>query len=165
MTRKSLTLAILLFLAFGSQLWAASAPKKGDDEGKAAYKHYNKGVALLEKGEYAAAQMAFEKAIWAKEDFAEAHNNLGYVLRRQGGEHYNAALEHYDRALELDPKLAEAYMYRGVLHALSGDEDSARKDLEALNALNRELGDQLLQVLASGEEPEGHTGAAARWKD
>ena len=164
MTRKSLTLATLLFLAFGSQLWAAAAPKK-DDDGKAAHNHYNKGVDLLESGDYAAAQKAFEKAIKAKEDFAEAHNNLGYVLRRQGEENYKAALEHYNHALDLDPKLAEAYMYRGVLHALSGDEDSARKDLEKLNELNRELGDHLLQVLASGEEPEGHAGASARWKD
>jgi len=162
MAKKYLTLPIVLSLALGAQLWANVAPKS--DEGDAAADHYNRGVDLLHKDNFKAAQKQFEKALGIKEDSAEAHNNLGYALRRQGEEHYEEALGHYDRALELDPKLAVAYMYRGVLHALSGDEEGARKDLAVLNELDRELGDQLLKVIASGEEPDGHGGVAARWE-
>lgn len=164
MAPKHLTLSTILCLALVAPLLADVSAKKETDESDDAFSHYNSGVDHLYKGDFEAAQKEFEKALEMKEDFAEAHNNLGYSLRRQGEEHYDAALEHYNRALELDPELAEAYMYRGVLHALSGDEDAARKDLEALNGLDRELGDKLLQVLASGEEPEGHTGVTARWQ-
>lgn len=163
MAKKHLTLAIILCFALGGPLGANLAPKKTDD-GDAAFGEYNRGIDLLIDGKLEKAQKQFEKALEIKEDFAEAHNNLGYVLRRQGEENYEKALEHYNRALELDPKLVEAYLYRGVLHALSGDEESAKKDLESLNELDRELGDQLLRVLASGEEPEGHSGIAPRWQ-
>lgn len=163
MAKKRVTLSILLILAFGGQV-GANLTKKKTDDGSAAFTEYNRGVDLLVDGHFRAAQKHFEKAIEIKEDFAEAHNNLGYALRRQGAEYYKEALKHYDRAIELDPELAQAYEYRGVLYALSGDEESARKDLEILNGLDRELGDQLLQVIASGEEPEGHGGVAARWE-
>jgi tetratricopeptide (TPR) repeat protein len=162
MTRKALTLLTLLCFALGSQLWASVAKKKDDDS--PAHAHYNRSVDLLKEGDLQGAQKELEEALALDEDFAEAHNNLGYALRRQGKEHYEAALGHYNRALELNAELAEAYMYRGVLHALSGDTDKAREDLEALNKLNRELGDELLQVIASGEEPDGDAGVAPRWE-
>ncbi len=164
--RQKLTIVLtLLIFTLGAQAWAAESEKKEDDGGDAAVAHYNKGIDLLHEGDWAAAAKAFKKALKLDDEFAEAHNNLGYALRRQGEENYEAALKHYNRALELDSNLAEAYMYRGVLHVLSGDEEKARRDLEKLNELDRELGDQLLQVIASGEEPSGQAGVAAKWDE
>ncbi len=124
---------------------------------------FNEGVAAMKKGDYAGAAGSFEKALGLKDDFAEAHNNLAYCLRKQGADHFDTALEHYNKAIELDPKLAQAYHYRGVLHALAGDEAAAKADHEALLELDRELADQLMKVIASGEEPEGHGGAVTAW--
>jgi len=72
-------------------------------------------------------------------------------------------VRHYDRAIELNPKLAEAYMYRGVLHMLMGNEDKALEDHRTLTRLNRKLADALQAAIASGEEPDGLEGLAKSW--
>jgi len=160
-TRKALlTVLIALWIVPIAQA-AGSKPK--DEPKDTAETVFNAGVKALEEGEYAAAADQFKKAVELKADFAEAHNNLGYCLRKQGGEHYDAALKHYNKALELNPKLAQAHHYRGVLHTLAGDEKAAKADHDALLELDRELADALMQVIASGEEPEGHGGAVTSW--
>jgi len=116
---------------------------------------YNQGVALLKKGNFAAAQVRFQAALELREEFPEAHNNLAYSLRKQGKEHYAAALSHYNRALELEPRLPEALMYRGALYVLMGDQAAAQKDLEALRGLNDKLADELAWVIENGGEKEG----------
>jgi Tfp pilus assembly protein PilF len=50
---------------------------------------YNHGVALMHEKKYAEALADFEKAVQAKPDFAEAHNNLAYCLRHQGPAKYS----------------------------------------------------------------------------
>jgi tetratricopeptide (TPR) repeat protein len=84
-------------------------------------------------------------------------------LRQQGKDNWDPALEHYDRAIELKPELAEAYMYRGVLYSLMGDEKSALADHATLVKLNRKLAKALQAAIASGEEPEGLEGLAQKW--
>ena len=46
----------------------------------------------------------------------------------QSAANRDRALKHDDRALQLKPTLAQAYMYRGVLFAQMGDLDRARAD-------------------------------------
>src|SRR6201984_1567506 len=77
---------------------------------------YNQGVELMLAKRFPEAQAKFEQAVKENPRFAEAHNNLGYTLRKQGAANYQKSLEHYNTAIELKPKLAEAYMYRGVLY-------------------------------------------------
>lgn len=163
MSKKTLAVCLLLLVATAAHLAAMGSKKKDDPSGHA--KLYNQGVELMEKGKLADAQKKFEAALAEKEDFAEAHNNLGYTLRRQGKEKWAAALEHYNRAIELDPKLAQAYMYRGVLFVLMEDEDKAKADHNTLAKLDAGLAEQLMQVLAIGREPVGHAGLAPRWKE
>ncbi|MEM1176731.1 MAG: tetratricopeptide repeat protein [Acidobacteriota bacterium] len=161
---RRLTLTALFIAALGllaGPAFGAGSPKKEEPK-NTAESLYNTGIDHLKKGDFAGAASKFSEALDMKEDFAAAHNNLGYSLRKQGAEHYDAALKHYNRALELDPKMAQAYHYRGVLHALAGDEAAAKADHAALAKLDREMADELMQVLASGEEPSGHAGAA--WK-
>jgi tetratricopeptide (TPR) repeat protein len=124
---------------------------------------YNEGTDLMLRGQYGPAAAKFQEALKLKEDFAEAHNNLGFSLRKQGAKNFEAALKHYGRALELNPKLAQAYHYRGVLHVLASDEAAAKADHAKLVALDQRLADELLKVIASKEEPEGYLGTSKTW--
>ena len=88
---------------------------------------------------FAAAQIKFEQAIRDNPNFAEAHNNLGFTLRQQGPQNYSIALEHYSKAIQLKPSMAETYEYRGVLFAKMGRKADAKKDLATLKKLTQSL--------------------------
>ena len=81
---------------------------------------YNDGVKLMVEKWYAAAQQTFEEALAADERLAEAHNNLAFSLRMQSAANREEALKHYNRALELKPQVAQAYIYRGTLFTQMG---------------------------------------------
>jgi len=118
---------------------------------------YNQGVALMHEKKYTEALVDFEKAVQAKPDFAEAHNNLAYCLRHQGSAKYNEALGHYDKAIKLNPTLAEAYEYRGVLFVKMNRRNDAEKDLAKLNQLDPKLAAKLEYAIKNnGQEKEGY---------
>lgn len=119
---------------------------------------YNEGVAAMQRGEYAAAAAKFEASLELDGNSAAAHNNLAFSLRKQGKANFAAALEHYNKAIQLDPKLAQAYHYRGVLYVLEGNEAAAKADHAKLLELDRELADELMKTIASKEEPVGYKG-------
>ena len=135
-------------------------PKGGPRE--RAVTAYNAGVKLLLDKQYAAAQRKFEEALAADEQLAEAHNNLAFSLRMQSAANRDRALKHYDRALQLKPELAQAYMYRGVLFTQMGDLDRARADHAELLKLDRALATKLERVIAGGGRDEGD-GVAAQY--
>jgi tetratricopeptide (TPR) repeat protein len=118
---------------------------------------YNQGVALMHEKKYAAALTDFEKAVRAKPDFAEAHNNLAYCLRHQGPAKYSEALSHYNKAIQLKPNLAEAYEYRGVLFVKMNRKSDAQKDLVKLNQLDPKLAAKLeFAIKNNGQEKDGY---------
>ncbi|MCG6945561.1 MAG: tetratricopeptide repeat protein [Deltaproteobacteria bacterium] len=161
MIRITTTVVALAFsgtvaLAAGSSPMPAKDTRPGVAE-------YNSGVKLMKKGNYEKAQREFEAALAKNPNMAEAHNNLGYSLRKQGPQNYEEALRQYDRAIELNDKLAEAYMYRGVLYMLMGNESKALEDHRVLTGLNRKLADELQAAIASREEPQGLDGLAKSW--
>lgn len=118
---------------------------------------YNQGVALMHEKRYAAAIADFEAAVKAKPDFAEAHNNLAYCLRTEGPAKYNEALDHYNKAIQLNPNLAQAYEYRGVLFVKMNRMGDAQKDLAKLKQLNPKLASQLEYAINNkGQEKEGY---------
>ena len=151
----------LLFL--GAESFAAGSSSKPAQDSRPGISQYNSGVKLMKKGKFKKAENKFEAALKKAPDLAEAHNNLAYSLRKQGSENNERALSHYNRAIELKPDLAEAYMYRGVLHALMGNEAKALADHRKLNELDRGLADALKAAIASGEEPDGLEGLARKW--
>lgn len=116
--------------------------------------YYNTGVELMLDKEFSEAEKQFRKAIDRNERFAEAHNNLAYTLRKQGPDHYAGALVHYNRAIELKPKLAEPYMYRGVLHTQMGNRSLALDDHSSLVGMNSPLAAELQYVVENGREKE-----------
>jgi Flp pilus assembly protein TadD len=135
-------------------------PKGGPRE--RAVTAYNAGVKLLLDKKYGDAEKKFVEALTADEQLAEAHNNLAFSLRMQSAANRDRALMHYDRALQLKPQLAQAYMYRGVLFTQMGDLDRARADHAQLLKLDRALATKLERVIAGGGRDEGD-GVAAQY--
>ena len=155
-----MALSIALVLSVAPAMAAGSKTVKEEKPGA---EDYNAGVKLMKKGKYADAQERFEAALAENDKLAEAHNNLAFSLRKQGEQNWDEALEHYNIAIELKPELAEAYMYRGVLYSLMGEEEKALADHAALLKLDRKLADALQAAIASGEEPDGLEGLAKSW--
>jgi len=125
---------------------------------------YNDGVRLMLDKRYPAAQEKFEEALRLYETLPEAHNNLAFSLRMQGAHNFDRALKHYDRALELKPDFAQAYMYRGVLFTQKGDLTRARADLVKLLALDKELGAKLEKTIAGAGDRDERDGLAAQYE-
>ncbi|MGH7335249.1 MAG: tetratricopeptide repeat protein [Candidatus Rokuibacteriota bacterium] len=124
---------------------------------------YNDGVKLMVEKRYAAAQRKFEEALAADERLAEAHNNLAFSLRMQGPANAQRALKHYDRALQLKPDLARAYMYRGVLYTQLGNVDGARADHGRLLTLDPALAAKLEAVIAGRASDDGTEGLTGQY--
>lgn len=158
--------AAVAWVVLGTPAFAAGTTAKPEtDDSPEEVRLYNQGTEHLKKGNWDQAALKLRRALEVKEDFAEAHNNMGYALRKMGGEFYEEALKHYDRALELEPDLAEAHHYRGVLHVLMGHGDAAAEDQAALQELNPKLADQLQAVIDGGSEAAaaGDGGIAGTW--
>lgn len=158
-------LLFILLAIPGLVFGAGSAPEPVTERpAKPGVEEYNEGCALLLKKQWAAAQAKFEASLAANEKDAEAHNNLAYVLRKQGEQNYPESMRHYNRAIELKPKMPEAYMYRGALHLFMGHKDLAMADLETLKKLRSKLAKELEEVLETGkeEEPERFYGVSKR---
>jgi tetratricopeptide (TPR) repeat protein len=123
---------------------------------------YNAGVKLMVDKRYADAQQKFEESLAADEGLAEAHNNLAFSLRMQGAINRERALRHYDRALQLKPDLARAYMYRGVLFTQMGDLVRARADHARLQSLDPRLAARLERIIA-GDGRDDHDGLTPQY--
>jgi tetratricopeptide (TPR) repeat protein len=117
-------------------------------------KAYNEGVRLMLDKEFAEAENRFRAALTRKEAFAEAHNNLAYVLRKQGAAYFDEALRHYNRAIQLNPDLPEPYMYRGVLYVQMDRRDLAENDYRKLAGMDSGLSEELRYVIDNGRERE-----------
>ena len=159
---RAAALAAIALVACASAARAVESDPLPVPEGGArqrAVTAYNEGVKLMVDRHYAAAQQKFEEALAADEGLAEAHNNLAFSLRMQGAFNRERALRHYDRALELKPDLARAYMYRGVLFTQMGDLARARADHAQLRALDPQLAARLERIMAGDgrDESDGLT--------
>ena len=128
-----------------------------------AVRSYNSGVELLLARNFAQAQARFEAALKIDESIAEAHNNLAFSLRMQGAHNFERSLRHYNRAIELKPKLAQAYMYRGVLFTQTGDLIRARADHAHLLTLDLELAAKLEKAIL-GVERDERSGIAGQYE-
>ena len=129
-----------------------------------AIRAYNDGVTLMLEKRYVAAQARFEDALGRFEGLAEAHNNLAFSLRMQGAHNFDRALAHYNRALELKPDLAQAYMYRGVLFTQMGDLKRASADHAKLLRLDRALAAKLEASILGRVANDGREGLAAQYE-
>lgn len=129
----------------------------------AAVRLYNDGVSLLLTKDFQQAQQKFQAALALDEGLAVAHNNLAYVLRMQGPHNFDLSLTHYNRAIALEPDLAQAYMYRGVLFMQRGDKARAQQDLERLRRLDAKLAADLARIIEGADEGQGRGGIAGQY--
>lgn len=159
-----------LFIAMFATLTVAplsyaggSKPKK---ETNKAVTLYNDAWEALQDLEFKDAEALLRRSLKENSKFAEAHNNLAYALRKQGEDNFEEALKHYNRAIELEPKLAEPYMYRGVLYIQMDKRDLALADHATLLKLDSKLAAELEWVVANGKEkePEQFFGVAEKAK-
>lgn len=81
------------------------------------------GIYHVDRGDPAPAEQAYRRALAADPEYAEAHAELGQLLRDQG--RYAEALRHLRRANELCPRSAATSYLVGTAYAASGDPDSA----------------------------------------
>ena len=100
-------LSLLLSVTIISVTFGAGSQSIQPEVGKD-LKYYNKGVERLMEKKFASAEKLFRKALEADPDFAEAHNNLAYVLRKQGSDNFDEALIHYNQAVSLKSRSARA---------------------------------------------------------
>ena len=150
---KTFMIALALTLMSVSFATAAGSPSIKSTTSED-IKIYNNGVELMMDKKFNKAERRFRKAIALNENFAEAHNNLAYTLRKQGPDYYDEALKHYNRSIELNPGLDEPYMYRGVLYIQMGDKRMAVEDHKTLVNRNSPLASELQFVVENGREKE-----------
>jgi tetratricopeptide (TPR) repeat protein len=157
-------------IGFVSVMVLAALPAVGAGSAKQAVRQdsdpsitiYNQGIDLMLAKRFSEAQAKFEQAVKKNPRFAEAHNNLGYTLRKQGVANYQKSLEHYNAAVALKPKLAEAYMYRGVLYTEMGRKSDAQGDLSTLQKLNPQLAKELAEIIKTGKEEDRFYGLSSK---
>jgi tetratricopeptide (TPR) repeat protein len=155
--KRYFSICTIYILATGAAFGAGSAPGGGalkKEQGSQPVQVYNQGIQLMHAKKFAQAQVKFQQALSENPNFAEAHNNLGYSLRKQGPQNYSKALEHYNKAIQLKPNLAEAYEYRGVLFLKMGRKADAEKDLARLKTLQPKLATELEHAIQTGDEED-----------
>ena len=109
-----------------------------------------KKLAKLQKKiakEYGRAIDDYEKATGYYQRFYQAHNSLGYALRKVG--RYEESLAAYDVALDINPVFDEAIEYRGEAYLGLNRVDEAKEAYMELFQHNRDFADQLMAAMIS----------------
>lgn len=98
-----------------------------------AYEAYNKGVKALQEKKPDEAEALARDALKQQPNEAKFHGLLGNIamFRKQP----DAALPHYNKAIELNPRYFEFRVHRGLLLMNRNDLNKARADLETANEL------------------------------
>ncbi|HRK33496.1 MAG TPA: tetratricopeptide repeat protein [Candidatus Hydrogenedentes bacterium] len=104
-----------------------------------------KGTDLYEKGEFAAALNAWTEATRLDPANAKAHNNRAAALYELGK--HQEAIEACTAALSAQPGYAIAHMTRGEIYAAMGNRDAVMREFTALNAIDEELAQQLIEMM------------------
>lgn len=156
--------ALALAVGMASGIESDPLPVPPSGARASATRLYNEGVTLLVARRFSEAQGKFEAALAHDEQIAEAHNNLAFALRMQGRHNFAASLEHYNRAIDLKPDLAQAYMYRGVLFVQQGDKARARQDLDRLRQLDPKLAADLERAVEGADATGERGGIAAQYE-
>ena len=114
----------------------------------------NLGVTYYRLGKLDEAIEVYNKAIATAPEDADIRSNLAaaYVQKQgpEGGTDYlNMALEQYQKAIELEPDLAEAHYGAGTVYALLQQNEEAIQEFEKFQALDK------------GDDPRATENAAA----
>jgi tetratricopeptide (TPR) repeat protein len=92
----------------------------------------NLATAYLETGRLADAESVFKWILANDASYAAAANGMGLIAIQK--QDMGSARTYFERAVQLDPDLAEAHMNLGVLYGMMGDRARARSSLQAFLA-------------------------------
>lgn len=111
-----------------------------DEKAVLAERHYQRGLALMEQGNYQDALEAFS-AVLAVHENAEVYYNLGYISVMM--EKFEEAIRYFRKATEIDQFHSKAFQKMGECFQALGDDDAAKQYLErALEIIESDLGDE-----------------------
>ena len=85
-------------------------------------------IKYMQAEAYAAASREFQKALWHNPCFAKAYSGLGHAYVGLG--RLDDALDALGKAIELEPKLAEAYITKGLILLERADNSGGKSDFE-----------------------------------
>jgi tetratricopeptide (TPR) repeat protein len=72
--------------------------------------HYNLGLIYQQRGDFAAATEAFERAVEIDSKEVDAHYQMGRIAREQG--RLNEAIQHFERVVQLEPAHSQHEIWR-----------------------------------------------------
>ena len=107
--------------------------------------HYNLGNNYFALKRYVEAIDSYKEAIRIKFDYAEGHSNLGAAYFHKGS--FEEAIVSYKQAIKLKPSLAEAHLNLGMSYLRLGDRGSAIEEYRILRDLNKDLANQLFNLI------------------
>ena len=94
------------------------AEKEGDPD-----LFFNKGIAYKAKGETDKAIAEYRRALELAPDYAEAHNNLGNLLKDL--KRHDEAIQHFEASIRVFPDNPSTHNNLGTVHAMKGDVNKA----------------------------------------
>jgi curved DNA-binding protein CbpA/DNA-binding response OmpR family regulator len=118
---------------------------------------FQKGETFFKAGKWHDAETAFREAIALNDSEAEFHAYLGITLFRAGGKgKAAAALEHVNKALQLDDRLSTGHLFAALLKDALGEKEEAKKILRKLIEQNPEYAEARAELsrIRSGAKPE-----------
>ncbi|MCP4697706.1 MAG: tetratricopeptide repeat protein, partial [Gammaproteobacteria bacterium] len=95
--------------------------------------HFGLGLIRLRESDYAAARKAFQQAVEDAPHKAEYHLNLAYAYTHLDS--LDQALQHYEKAMRLDPDQLAVYQEAALVHQRRGEAERALEYQTSLAAL------------------------------
>jgi len=165
--RRRLAQRNYLFDSYRSQQYAAQAEKRRKLEQVQTV--FNEGVDFLQSGDAASAIHRLSRALRQFNAVVPESNTDGNGFRStahlligkasESAEDFDAAIESFNRAIEMDDDSAEPFALRGLVKAMKGDLRAATSDVDIAVRLDpgneklTELRDSLVQMRESASSP------------
>jgi tetratricopeptide (TPR) repeat protein len=105
----------------------------GSSRSASADPDYNAAVGAIKAQNYAKAITLLQGYVARTPDDANGENWLAYAYRKSG--QLDAAFEHYDKALKIDPRHLGAHEYVGEAYLMAGNLAKAEEHLKILDKL------------------------------
>jgi hypothetical protein len=106
---------------------------------------FQQGRVYHARKDYGKAVQAFQEAIKAKPDFAEAYHGVGMANGAMGRP--DLAIENFRQALRLKPEVPYFHYHLAMAYYAAGDKNKAREEYRILTSLDHNLADRLKTML------------------